>query len=342
MKKTLILLLLFIMFGLGAMMYLKDNKGTKGTEGAEFEKMFAIDDAEEIHKIFLADRKGNTNTLTRNGPGEDWIYDGKYKARPGAIRNLLDAMTRIRVKFRPASAATEFLVENLSTGGIKVEAYNKAGEKLKAYYVGGSSQDDYGTTVIMEGSDEPLIAHIPNWIGTIYNRYSINGIDWRHKGIFEEDPDDIQSVKIDYPGPELNVNSFVLNRISSRKFTVEPLYATTPILEKPVQAGKVEAFLVEFEKKIAEAFRNDHTDKENLIKQLPFCEITMVKKDGTEKRVKFFPIFPEDAQIGKEEYGLVATNRPVFRYFADVNGDDFMLVQQRVFGEIFWGYSRFF
>ncbi len=323
-------------------MYLKDGKGARGTEGSEFEKIFAIDDKEEIHKIFIADRKGNTNTLTRKGPGLDWEHDQGFKVRPGAIRNLLDAMTRIRVKFRPAAAATDFLVENLSTGGLKVEAYNKAGEKIKAYYVGGSSQDDYGTTVILEDSDEPLIAHIPNWVGTIYNRYSLNGVDWRDKGIFQEDPDDIQSVKIDYPDPELNANSFFLNRVSNRKFTVEPLYPTTPKIEKPVQAGKAEGFLIEFEEKIAEAFRNEHTDKENLIKQLPFCEITMTKKDGTEKRVKFFPIFPEDAEVGKEEYGMVATNRPVFRYFADVDGEDFVLVQQRVFGKLFWGYPQFF
>lgn len=339
MKQTIILLVIFATLGLGAMKYLQSDKKI-GTVSGNFEMTFAIPDTDEIYKIFIADRKGNTTTLTREKDG--WLVGGKYPVRERAMGNLLDAMSRVRVKFRPAASAVDYMVQNLSSVGIKVEAYGKNGEKIKGYYVGGSSQDESSTTMILEDSDEPLVAHIPNWVGTIFNRFSLTGDEWRERNVFGETMEEIQSVKIDYPDPKLIQHSFVLNREKRDDYSVKPLYPTTKIIEGAVSTGIAEAFLVQFEEKMVEAFKNEHKDREQLSSQLPFAVITLTTTSGEEKRIKFFPIYPEDTIMGKEDSPMVVTNRPVFRYFAEVNGQDFVLVQQGVFGKLFWSYDLFF
>lgn len=339
MKQTIILLVLFAALGLGAMKYLQSDE-KMGTVSGDFEMTFAIPEEEDIHKVFIADRKGNTTTLTREGEG--WILNGKHPVRERAMENLLDAMTRVRVKFRPAASAVDYMVQNLSTVGIKVEAFGKDGKKLKGYYVGGSSQDENGTTMILEDSEEPLVAYIPNWVGTIFNRFSLIGDEWRDRNIFGETVEEIQSVKINYPEPDLIKHSFIVEREKRDKFSVKPLYPTTKVIEREVSQGMIEAFLVQFERKIAEGFKNEHKDREQISSQLPFAVITLTTTSGEEKRVKFFPIYPDGLIVGKDDTQRVVTNRPVFRYFADVNGEDFVMVQQGVFGELFWSYDLFF
>ncbi|MCB9291126.1 MAG: hypothetical protein H6560_27725 [Lewinellaceae bacterium] len=49
------------------------------------------------------------------------------------------------------------MVESLATEGMKVELYDKDGGLLKAYYVGGSTSDERGTYMIMEGAEQPYV-----------------------------------------------------------------------------------------------------------------------------------------------------------------------------------------
>ena len=67
---------------------------------------------------------------------------------------------------------------------------------------------------------------------------------------------------------------------------------------------------------------------------VPFCTITVQTRDQVEKSVTLFPIYAY--------YGS-SSNSVVERFFADINeGQDFMLVQNRLFKEILWGYEFFF
>ncbi len=344
MKRTLILLALFAILGFGAVQYLKLGSVATGDSVAEgnFEKLFAVEDIKTVHKIFLADRKGNQTTLERRGNTNDWTYDGKHLARHTAMRNLLDAIENVRVKYRPANTAKAHMVENLSSVGTKVELYDQEGKKIKCYYVGGSSHDASGTFMIMENSNEPLVAHVPRFVGNLQNRFGLTGNDWRDKGVFREKLEDIQSVAISYPNPDFIKHSFVLERQGKDKYSVKPLAATTPVIDKEVKLGQVEAFLTKFESRVAEALQNNHEDREQVLKQIPFCTITLTKTDGTVKNVRFIPIMPDDAPVYDKEGDVQSVTRNVFRYHADFNGEDFFLMQHRVVGELFWSYDAFF
>ena len=63
-------------------------------------------------------------------------------------------------------------------------------------------------------------------------------------------------------------------------------------------------------------------------------------QNEVEKVVKLHPIIKRDkngAMILSDQGTSI-----IEKYFADVNGVDFMLIQQLVFGKILWGYDNFY
>jgi hypothetical protein len=67
---------------------------------------------------------------------------------------------------------------------------------------------------------------------------------------------------------------------------------------------------------------------------VPFAIVTVRREDGSERQARFWPTTVQSER---------ATGVPfVHRYFAEVDKSDFMLIQDRVFGPIFRGYSFFY
>lgn len=330
MSRTNILIIIFLLLGALTVLYITSKPDDRSTVlGAD--RDFAVE-ADRIYKIFIADRQGNQTTLEREG--EHWIYNGQWRARPNAVENLLDAVSRVQMKYKPPRAAVPNMIKNLSSDGIKVELYDRRGEKIKTYYVGGSTPDERGTYMIMEDADEPYVVHIPSWEGNLRFRYNLQGDDWRDKSVFAEDIEEIQSVTIEYP--QQKSESFQLNRAGTG-FEVKPYQNLTPESKSPYRKGSAETFLYGFESLVAEAFENDNPKRDSIRQLQPFSIITVTRKDGSEKTVRFFPIFEKFASDGQ----VVSAGRAE-RYFADVSNGDFMLVQNRVFKVIFWGYGMFF
>lgn len=334
MKRTLILLVIFLALGGVAAWYLMNPEDEK-TSLLAYERDFAVENTDRIYKIFLADRQGTTTTLERKDGY--WLYDGRYKVRPNAMDNLLDAICRIQMKYKPPLAAVDGMIKSLSTEGIKVELYDRQGKMIKTYYVGGSTADERGTYAIMDGVEQPYVVHIPSWEGNLRFRFNLRGEDWRDKTVLAYEPEDIQAVSIEYP---LQKNkSFRLER-DGKGFKVSPFYDVTPRINRPIREGAAEAFLTGFESQVAEAFENNNPGRDSITQLIPFSIITVTDAKGEEKEVRLFPIYPEQEIDLKT--GAVIGSGDVERYFADCSCGDFFLVQHLLFRKILWAYEFFF
>lgn len=332
MKKTLLLLILFLAIG-GATMYLTTKKDTKTTILTE-ERNFAVADIESVYKVFIADRNGKSVTLERKK--NYWQLNKKYKANPNAVSNLLNTIQKLKIKYTPPKAAVKNIIHDIATNNIKVEVYNKSGEKLKVYYVGGVTNDEFGTYMIKEDAEAPFITYIPGFEGSLRVRYMTEEIDWRDKAIFNERLPDIQSVSIEYP--KQKNKSFKLEKINEA-FVLAPFYPNTPKAKRELPKGVAEQYLVGFERLVAENFMNTYESKDSVRQLLPFSIIRFKAVDDAEKVVKLHPIIKRSkaGQILLDDKG----RQIVEKYHADVNGEDFMLIQQLVFGKILWGYDNF-
>ncbi len=334
-RNTLILLVLFLILGGLSLWYLLGEPDGKASQ-AGADRAFAVPDTAAIHRIFLADREGERVLLER--ADGYWRYNGQWKARPTAMRNLLDAIARVQMLYVPPRAMVENMVRTLATRGIKVELYDRNDELLKAYYIGGATADELGTFMILEGMEQPYVVSIPGWDGNIFYRYNLKGEDWRDRAVFAEDPNRIVEVTVEYP--KQRSRSFRLQK-QGRNFQVEPLFSTTPPIRRPYRQGSAERFLVGFENLTAEAFENQNPRRDSIRQLVPFSIITVRKDDGEERWVRLHPIFPPGATIDIKT-GMPVRGGIVERYFADCSSGDFMLVQDRVFRPVLWAYEFFF
>lgn len=328
MKRTLLLAVLFVALGLSAWYAWHKKNNQTGTTTA-WDMNFAIQDPTRIGKIFIADRAGQRATLERqNG---NWVYNGQYPARPSAVQTLLETLEKVTVKAMPVTAAEEPMIKSLATEGIKVEIYDLAGQRMKCYYVGGVTNDEHGTYMMMEGAERPFVTHIPSFIGQLRVRFMVGDDNWRNRTIFSEKPETIQSIAVEYP--QQKSESFRLEKVKAAEYAVTPYFSATPRHPGQPRKGLPEAYLLHFESLVAEGYETEHPERDSISALVPFAIVTVKKVDGTEKKVQFWPT---EVQIN------ASTGKPlVERYFAQ-RDNDFLLIQDYVFGPIFRGYTFFF
>lgn len=332
MKKYGTLLLLVLVSGLGGLIWwgVKQNDQQSSVR---YDHDFAVPDTASIGRIFMADRHGNRTTLVRTS-ATTWTVNDTWKARPTAIKNLLNAVAKIQMQYIPPQAAVPGMVRSLAADGIKVELYDQREKLLKSYYVGGATPDERGVYMILEGSEKPFVCHIPGWEGNPRFRYNLWGEDWRDRNVFQLAYSDISKVSIDYP--QQRDLSFTLLTPN----TLTPLHRTTPKIQQQPEEQKIQSFLVGFESLGAEAFLNDFEKKDSIRRQLPFCVMELTLKDGRTQGVALYPIQPE--RIYDADGKVVQASNTIERYYADCKNGDFLLVQHRVFKKVLWAYSYFY
>ncbi|MBK8490995.1 MAG: DUF4340 domain-containing protein [Saprospirales bacterium] len=331
MKQTnkFLFILLFLLAGATAAFFYFGRNSKSTIEG--WDRAFKVEDVTSIQKIFLADRRDNQTTLERSGDG--WIYNGKFPANPNVMKSLLEAISLVELQYIPPASATQPMVEDLASNGIKVELYGKKDKLLKTYYVGGTTPDERGTIMIMEGSNQPYVTQIPNMVGALRVRYAVTGDLWRDKSLFLMKPEDITFVSVEYP--KMKNRSFVLSK-DGEAFSVRPFYEVTPAITNPYKNGSAENYLQGFKGIIAEAFENDNPLRDTIVQRLPFSIITVRTKDNAEQVVRLHPAISKNADMNDPP--------PVYeRYLAEVfPNNDFMLVQDRNITRILWGYDFFY
>ncbi len=324
------LMLLFVLGGLTAF-YLMSGRSKQSSDS--WDRRFAVPDIQRVHKIFIADRRGNTTLLERSGKG--WVYDEKYPANPHVMKELLHNIQHLDVYYLPAHAAIPTMVEDLATKGIKVELYDKKGENIKTYYLGSPTADGVGTYAIMEGSEKPYVVYNPSIRGSIVGLFMLTGDEWRDKTVIRENPERIQYVSIEYPKQQNQ--SFILERNSEGRYDLRPFYDFTARIDKPLNPSIVQAYLQGFRQIGAEAYENKlpEAKRDSILQTIPFALITIRNEEDRETRLRLFPI--ETPVVNRE--GKTAV---VVRYHVDWNGQDLMLMQHLLLKKILWGYESFF
>lgn len=339
MKRTLVLLGLFLLLGGGTYMYL-NNKPEKASYSIEDYRIY-FEDTDRIHKIFIANRKGETRELTRKD--DYWLYKGK-KTETHKVNILLETIRRQRTKFIPPNAMVPGVVKEIASQGLKVELYDENNEQLIAYYVGGVTQDERGTFMILEGSEQPLVMHIPSWDGNISGRYWSTEENWLDRSIFAYEKEDIKSVAVEYPRQKNK--SFVIERKNGKDFSVRPFYEVTPVIKQAIIPNRVDDYLDHYKLLMAEAFRNESSKRDSISSLVPFSIVTVTDKNGNKVSAKFHPQKVQqdvpDNENNRSGAKLRSKDGYIERYYANRNDEDFLLVQHLVFGKIFWAYESFF
>lgn len=329
-RRTIWLIILVILASLVAIYFVV--KPGQSTIKKEL-KDFAIADTASITKIFMVEKDFDQVTLTREG--DHWEVNGKYEVRKDAIDVLLKTLHRIRVKSPVSKAAFENVVRMVATRNTKVEVFQ--GDKLvKTLYVGGPTQDQMGTYMMLEGSSAPFVVHIPGFIGYLSSRFFTQEDQWRSRILFDGSFDDLAEVQV------LNNNqpeeSFVIEKDPEGAVTV---YQKETGQEAPVEDREaLNFYLSRFVQLSCELFLDSLSSPEledSLMVATPMRTVIVKDQAGETVTIKAHRRYA-NGKTDDDGNPLVWDDE---RMYAWVNDKSWAVVQYYVFNDIFLNFSSF-
>lgn len=299
---------------------------------------FAVSDTASITKIFLVDMATKKVTLTREKDGR-WKVDGKYFARPDAIKTLLVTIHDVSVREPVGLKAQENIIKQLATGSTKCEIYN--GEKLiKQYYVGGETPDMMGTYMLLSdvsdpdeivNSSEPFIMEIKGFNGYLTTRYFTSESEWRDRTAFHYFVPDIHTISVQHVGDA--EHSFTITQSAGKNiFSLQTLSGE----KLPFDTIAVKQFVSYFGNIGFENFATNlpRAKIDSILHSTPAHIITVSDGSNRKTEIKMFlkkndGFDPDDTTAAKPPY-----YDPDRMYAQIVGTGDFVIVQYYVFGKL--------
>jgi len=344
-----IIALLALFLGLGAFTFWKiNNPGVvKDTYLENLHTMFALENTDQVDRVFLADRFGN-EALVERVEDLNWTYTNKatgkkYRANPSAVYMLLETIKKIRTREPINNAAMDNAIKSLSAKATKVEIYDKEKNKLRVYYVGPMTNGGTGNLMIMEGAEQPYVGYIPNFQGTIDTRFITTERDWRDKAIFRNDVEKLEFVQVEYQAAIQKAQSFKVIKSPAGKFSVEPLDPSSPVYDQAqVNQDNAATYFEDFDVIAAEKIidKRQKDKRDSIITTTPFAIVTYKATYHNEPQVfRLYSLYNPNADRGDGEVGH---RQKIQRYFIDIDEDNFFLGQHIVLRSMLWGYDFFF
>ncbi len=305
---------------------------------------FSVTNVEDIQKIFLADKSGRETILEKREAG--WFVNGKYPALKSSMRGLLKTIKKVRVMGPVPEAEHNKIVKDLSVKATKVEIYDKSGSLIKAYYIGGPTQDHFGTYMILEIdgklATKPYITHILGFEGFLSVYYFLDEKLWRDRTIFSYQHNEISSIVVSYPAnPE---NSFTITAINEDSVTIDKLTQGEGGIGNggSYDQEKIKQYLTLYSNVHAEAYQYDNPIEDSIRNSTPYCLIDVTSYDETVNSIKIYHL-PLNKR-SKKKYDEKGDYLPydLDRYFALIHFDkDFVVIQNYVFSKILRRYDDF-
>ena len=340
MKKYRLSLIIILILAILAVIILINNSG--GT----FKKKnneFAVSDTANITKFFLADKNNNTVKVERKKDG-NWLVNDKYTVNPNMIEVIMKTFISIDIKAPVAKSKRNTILRVMAGKSVKTEIYQKVyrinlfdiitlfpHEKLtKTYYVGDATQDNSGTFMLMEGSEDPYIVYIPGFRGFVSTRYSAMEIDWRSHSIFRSRVPDISSVSVIFN--RIPENSFRINNQNSRVFTLTSVLGNRNI--EWFDTIKVVSYLSVFRNLNYERVLDEMTKTkyDSIVSNVPTYEVILTDKFGKSHTLK---TWKRKADIGQLDIDGNQTEWDMERMYGLIdNSEHLVSVQYFAFNNV--------
>ena len=159
----------------------------------------------------MEDRDGYKSELTKTNDSV-WMVNNEFVAAPQMVKTLLETLRDMRVREPVAKSAHANIIKQLSARHVRIDIYSQSyyinlgfiklfkKEKFdKTLYVGSQTMDNMGTYMIVKGTQNPCVIHIPNFRGYLSTRFDADPDDWKTHTIFKYHPSNIASIKVEIP-----------------------------------------------------------------------------------------------------------------------------------------------
>jgi len=181
-----LLILLIVLASLGALAWWLQRRSTGTTLNAPLID-FAVKDTSRVSRLFIADQRGNTSDLRRNG--DRWILNGRYEARQPEVNAALKTLLRVEVRSPVPKSQEPMVLRTMGSTSLKVEIYEGGTKPTKTWILGHATKDHFGTYAVLEKpgegrGSEPYILGMSGFTGVLAPRFPPREDDWRSPNVF--------------------------------------------------------------------------------------------------------------------------------------------------------------
>lgn len=337
-RKNIINLLGLIVLVVLTAIILINNK--KDSTLSEKHTDFTISDTGSITKIFIADMKGETATLTKTD--NKWMVNDQFPVNRTRIENLLTLLTKIEIKSVTPETAMDNIIRELASSGIKAEIYTNKDKPYKTYYIGGPTPDQLGTIMALDlggKSDKvPYIVHDPTFEGYLSDGYFFTDeSEWRSKVVFPFAPTKIAKAEVSYlQFPE---HSFTILKSGSNQFVLKTLDGIEQNKDS-LNDQQIKKFLMGFDNFQFVAVDEEVKPqlKDSMMNATPVIKVDLENDEGLKFGLNLY-FKPSDLRtkvelmegVDKEFYYGVASDR----------SEDILIFQALTLSRILWKFEDF-
>jgi hypothetical protein len=225
-------------------------------------------------------------------------------------------------------------VRMLATRNTKVEVYHQK-KLLKTIYVGGPTQDQMGTFMMLEGSSVPFVVDIPGFTGYLTTRFFVEEKAWRSTEIFKYNFNDIKAISVD--NPDIPNASFRLLNSGNNQYSV--LSPAGNVLPGIIDTVGVRFYISQFEKVNFEFFADSipQRTRDSLLAAKPYRKLTLEDKAGKIRKITAW-LRPANGKVDAEGNSLVWDDE---RMWALVDEHSWVVIQFYVFNSLFANSNNF-
>jgi hypothetical protein len=306
------------------------NRGKSDTELLEF----AIKDTSSVTKINITEPSGLTISLTKNG--EEWVDSDGNCVVQEPIHIMLETFKNIQFKGYVPEKSRKNIVRLMSSMHTKVEIFQN-GEWIKTWYVGFSTQDHYGTYMLLETPDEksdlPVIMKVKGLNGIIDPRFFADKRKWKCTKIFGLELDEIAKVDVRFFD------------VPSRSFSVEKNKAHYEVKQQGKRLPALDTsmaiqYLQNYKKIHFELANFELSEKQvdSLKRTKPFCKISVKEVAGNLTTLKLYRM----PAISKtmNDFGDSVSYNPD-RFWCELPSGELVKCQYFVFNPLIMGHIYF-
>ncbi|NEN24323.1 DUF4340 domain-containing protein [Cryomorpha ignava] len=328
--KKLLPLLILVAIAIALAYYFTTSVNVKGTS-VESQTSFAISDTASIGKIFIADRAGNTATLSRDGSG--WFVNGKYPAREDAVATLLKTFKNVYIQ-RPVPKDAQEQVNRVMAGASnKVEIYDRKEKWIKTWYVGHATMDKKGTYMLLESpnggrSTAPFIMDLRGFIGMLNTRFFTNENEWRSVGILRYPDMNLQEIEVFYPNDPSS--SFKIDYNGGNDISLFQFPENEAV--QNFDTAIVKDYMLNFKLASFENYKTGLSEaaEDSIANSTPF-QIIKVKDANQEREIKLWVKAPREGKYEADDVTPEIVDRE--RVYATCNDGEMALAQRYVWNK---------
>lgn len=299
---------------------------------------FKVPNADDISRIFIAHRNGQTIDLTKKNGGI-WYIDDSIKVEPSVMTGIFDVAQNMELKYEPNEAMQKTALKTIAENGILIEYFDSGGKKLKSYMMGSSTDGGHGNYAIIEGQEKPMVVKLRNAPSNLrLHFWKDRKMSWFDPTYISYEADDIAEVVVDYSmRPD---ESFILKR-EGAGYDLKPLNPTVKARSANINTKIFKSYLTNFERIGAESILGaDHELRDSVSRTTSWCKVSITDKNNKRQHLSFYPMMNEAEQEAIIQKNLNFSD--ISRYYVDEEGGNFYVSQMGIFEKILWGYTAFY